>query len=229
MKVHLIKSFNFEAAHHHPGEGQPIHGHHFEVHIFQSGDIDPSLGWLVDFGEIKAAVKPVLDQLDHRFLNDIPGLGQGTREELEAWIHERIRQRLPFAAGVRVRTREQRGFDLVRLPEDPLLDLPERYAFRFEAAHSLPLTPPDHKCHRLHGHSYRIELAMRKAPPPRKVCEEIYRLLDFNCLNQIEGLHNPTAENLAVWMWDRLTLNRVDPKVVIVAETCESSCVFSGR
>ncbi|NUP92088.1 MAG: 6-carboxytetrahydropterin synthase, partial [Candidatus Omnitrophica bacterium] len=56
-----------------------------------------------------------------------------------------------------------------------------------------------------------------------------YRLLDFNCLNQIEGLHNPTAENLAVWMWDRLTLNGAAPRVVIVAETCESSCVFSGR
>lgn len=229
MKVRLIKSFNFEAAHCHPGVNQPVHGHRFEVHIFQSGEIDPHLGWLVDFGEIKCAVKPVLDQLDHRYLNDLPGLQKGTTEELETWILDRIRNQLPFETAVRIRTREERRFELFRLSEDPVLGLPARWAFCFEAAHSLPQTPPDHKCRRLHGHSYRIEFVLKKEPPEKALIEALHHSLDFKWLNQIEGLANPTAENLSLWVWDKLVGEGISPEMVIVAETCESGCVFTGR
>jgi queuosine biosynthesis protein QueD len=89
--VELYKDFRFEAAHRLPNvpEGHKcarLHGHSFLVRITVLGDVDPSTGWLMDFDDIKSAFAPLLEQLDHYYLNDIEGLENPTSENLAVWV-----------------------------------------------------------------------------------------------------------------------------------------------
>ncbi len=107
MEFELIKTFRFEAAHSlpHVPEGHKcarLHGHSYRIDIHVSGQPDPHTGWVVDFGDIKKIVEPVLDQLDHRFLNDIPGLANSTRENMGQYLWDRIAPALPPLSAVTV-------------------------------------------------------------------------------------------------------------------------------
>jgi 6-pyruvoyltetrahydropterin/6-carboxytetrahydropterin synthase len=95
MRTDLSKTYYIEAAHRLPMVGVDhkcarLHGHSFRITLRISGYIDPKLGWIVDFGEIDEAWKPVRDAIDHRYLNEIPGLENPTSEILAHWIYERI-------------------------------------------------------------------------------------------------------------------------------------------
>ena len=108
MKVHLTKSFDFEAAHWLPTfpEGHKcrrLHGHSFRIDVIVAGDVPPEQGYLVDFGQLKAAIAPVELQLDHYLLNEIPGLENPTAENLARWIWDRLAPELPLLHCVRVR------------------------------------------------------------------------------------------------------------------------------
>lgn len=111
---------------------------------------------------------------------------------------------------------------------------------RFEAAHWLPATPEGHKCRRLHGHSFRCEIHVhgRVNPQTGWVCdfaqleeafEPLRQQLDHHCLNDIEGLENPTSENIARWIWHRLKNILPGLSQVVVHETCNSRCIFTGE
>jgi 6-pyruvoyltetrahydropterin/6-carboxytetrahydropterin synthase len=111
--------------------------------------------------------------------------------------------------------------------------------FHFEAAHDLPTFPPDHKCRRLHGHSFRFDVIVEGEVDPAKgylidygditrAAEPLVRRLDHHYLNEIEGLGNPTSEMIAKWIWDRLKLELPELTAVVVYETCTSSCEYRG-
>ena len=92
--MEIFKEFTFEAAHQLPNlsEGHKcgrLHGHSFNVAIHVSGDVHPELGWVQDFAEIKAAFRPLFDQLDHYYLNDIEGLENPTSENSLSVPHSR--------------------------------------------------------------------------------------------------------------------------------------------
>ncbi|MCX8091202.1 MAG: 6-carboxytetrahydropterin synthase QueD [Verrucomicrobiae bacterium] len=100
MQVELRRTFQFEAAHRLPKLPRThkcwrLHGHSFKVEVAVAGECDPRLGWLVDYAEIAAAFKPIWEKLDHRYLNEIPGLENPTSENLAAWIWKRLKPRLP--------------------------------------------------------------------------------------------------------------------------------------
>ncbi len=101
MRVELTKSFRFEAAHRLPRVPENhkcyrMHGHSFVVEITVAGEVDPHTGWLIDYAEITAAVEPLLmKELDHRALNDVPGLENPTSEVLCGWLWERLKPALP--------------------------------------------------------------------------------------------------------------------------------------
>ena len=114
------------------------------------------------------------------------------------------------------------------------------HEFRFEAAHRLPNVPPGHKCARLHGHSFRVELAVKGPVDPKtgwfidfarlyEAWEPLYERLDHNYLNEIPGLENPTSEVLARWVWERLRAPLPSLSRVTVFETCESRCEYEGE
>ncbi len=100
MRCELKREFRFEAAHRlpHVPEGHKcarVHGHSYRVSVLIGGELDPALGWLMDFAEIDAHVDPVIGRLDHRFLNEIPGLENPTSELLAGWLWAELSPKLP--------------------------------------------------------------------------------------------------------------------------------------
>jgi 6-pyruvoyltetrahydropterin/6-carboxytetrahydropterin synthase len=111
--------------------------------------------------------------------------------------------------------------------------------FRFEAAHYLPNVPDGHKCRRMHGHSFRGEVAVRGPVDDRtgwvmdfadlkRAVDPIVRQLDHYLLNEIPGLENPTSELVAIWIWDRLRPSLPQLYRITLEETCTSRCHYFG-
>ena len=113
---------------------------------------------------------------------------------------------------------------------DPAMSITITQAFTFEAAHHLPHVPETHRCRRLHGHSYRVELTLAGEVDPHTgfvidffdveaVFAPVLARLDHYLLNDIEGLENPTAENIALWIFQRVNKDLPQLKTVKVFET----------
>ena len=111
--------------------------------------------------------------------------------------------------------------------------------FRIEAAHRLPNVPAGHKCARLHGHSFAIELLVSgdlgaesgwvmDFADLKQAFQPLYDRLDHHYLNDVEGLENPTSERIAVWIWERLKPALPQLSAVTVHETCTSGCRYTG-
>ena len=112
-------------------------------------------------------------------------------------------------------------------------------AFRFEAAHLLPNVSEEHRCRRLHGHSYRVELRLEGPVDPvsgfvmdffaiEAAFKPLLERLDHNYLNGIEGLENPTAENIAIWIWKRMKTALPQLASVAVFETQDCFAEYLG-
>ena len=113
------------------------------------------------------------------------------------------------------------------------------HEFKFEAAHKLPKVPIGHKCQRLHGHSFKIELTVAGPVNPDtgwfidfgviyEVWQPLWNQLDHNYLNDVPGLENPTSENLAKWVWDRMKPLLPLLSKIVVHETCTCGAIYSG-
>lgn len=111
--------------------------------------------------------------------------------------------------------------------------------FTFEAAHRLPQVPAGHKCGRLHGHSYRVSVHICGEVDPttgwvcdfaevRVAFDPYLNQLDHQYLNEVVGLENPTSENVARWIWERLA-GALPLAAVAVRETCTSGVIYRGN
>ncbi len=111
--------------------------------------------------------------------------------------------------------------------------------FSLECAHRLPNVPEGHKCARLHGHSFRVEVHVAGPVGDRSgwvmdfadvkdAFAPVFERLDHRCLNDIPGLENPTSENLARWIWQALKPQLEQLSRIVVHETCTSGCVYRG-
>jgi 6-pyruvoyltetrahydropterin/6-carboxytetrahydropterin synthase len=112
--------------------------------------------------------------------------------------------------------------------------------FTFEAAHRLPLVPQGHRCSRLHGHSYKVEIHVQGPVSAatgmlmdfadvKAAFQPLLERLDHYYLNDIDGLDNPTAESLTVWIWDRLKPTLPSLCAVLVKETCTAGAIYEGK
>jgi 6-pyruvoyltetrahydropterin/6-carboxytetrahydropterin synthase len=111
--------------------------------------------------------------------------------------------------------------------------------FRFEAAHRLPHVPEEHKCSRLHGHSFRVTVWVAGEvgaetgwvmdfADVKAAFAPLHDQLDHRYLNEVDGLANPTSEVLAMWIWERLASTLPGLALVDVHETCTSGCRYEG-
>lgn len=113
-------------------------------------------------------------------------------------------------------------------------------SFSFEAAHFLPNVPQGHKCRNMHGHSYKVIVFLKGkldahvgwvidfAEIKAKV-NPLIKFLDHKILNEIEGLENPTAEHLTIWIWNKLKAELPQISKIELKETETSGCVYQGE
>lgn len=115
-----------------------------------------------------------------------------------------------------------------------------RKTFQFEAAHLLPRLPKSHKCRRLHGHSFQVEIVVAGDCDPKlgwlmdhadisTAFRPLWEKLDHRYLNEVAGLENPTSEEIAAWIWRRLKPGLPLLTEIVVAETCTARCVHRGE
>jgi 6-pyruvoyltetrahydropterin/6-carboxytetrahydropterin synthase len=107
MEAELIKTFRFEAAHTLPRvpEGHKcgrMHGHSYRVDVHVKGPVDPRPGWVMDFGRIKQVMEPILAELDHHLLNEVPGLENSTSELIAKYFWDRLQPQIPLLSAVGV-------------------------------------------------------------------------------------------------------------------------------
>ena len=112
--------------------------------------------------------------------------------------------------------------------------------FRFEAAHTLPSLPEDHKCRQMHGHSFKVEISIEGVVDEtigwvydhKKISEAMRPLLDrmdHSYLNDIEGLESPTIERMAGWFWKKLEPDLPGLAEIVIFETPTARCSFKGE
>jgi 6-pyruvoyltetrahydropterin/6-carboxytetrahydropterin synthase len=110
----------------------------------------------------------------------------------------------------------------------------------FEAAHRLPHVPVGHKCQRLHGHSFVVEIIVEGSVDPKTgwfidyaqiddAWAPLFDQLDHNYLNEVEGLENPTSEVLCHFLWTRLKTPLPALTKIVVHETCNAACEYEGE
>lgn len=98
--MEIYKEFAFDSAHYLPEvpEGHKcknMHGHTYHLRVYVSGTPDPKLGWIMDFKELKDLVNPLIDKLDHKLMNEVPGLENPTAENITVWFWDRLKPLLP--------------------------------------------------------------------------------------------------------------------------------------
>ena len=112
--------------------------------------------------------------------------------------------------------------------------------FKFEAAHFLPAVSEDHKCRNMHGHSYRFTIFVKgeintqngwvmDLDEIKQAVIPVINQLDHKVLNEIEGLQNPTVENLAVWLWSKIHASLPLLSKISIAETATAGCTYEGK
>lgn len=170
VKVEIVKEFTFEAAHHLPEVGPDhkcsrVHGHLFRVEVAVEGEVDPVMGWVMDFGDLAGVARQVIAELDHRVLNALPGLANPTSENLARHLFDRLSARVPGVSAVTVHesptsrcTWRPARDEVARLSEVRMTV----GGICFSAAHLLVLPPAVREP--LHGHDYRMTLVATLPP-----------------------------------------------------------------
>ncbi|HEY5327803.1 MAG TPA: 6-carboxytetrahydropterin synthase QueD [Mucilaginibacter sp.] len=92
----IYKQFSFDSAHFLPNvpaghKCKELHGHTYHLTIYAEGEVLENEGWVLDFTDMKSVVNPVIDIIDHKLLNNIPGLENPTTEMLSIWLWKRIK------------------------------------------------------------------------------------------------------------------------------------------
>jgi 6-pyruvoyltetrahydropterin/6-carboxytetrahydropterin synthase len=225
MRVELTKECYMEAAH---KNERGLHGHSYRIELVAEGEVDPDVGWLVDYGDIKRAFEPLYAQLDHAYLNDVAGMTDTSTEGVRAWILERLKPALPCVTDVRVSIVGERAFHPVELAADPARNLPRRLRFSFDAAQSLPNLPERHPCRRLHGHTYRVEVGAEDFDGLVEPLRKLHESLDHRYLNEVPGLDAATSERLCRWIWNGLRQKVQGLTIVVIQETATARCAYYG-
>lgn len=228
----------FEAACHIPAlpEGhrsRSLHGHSF---FAQARCLLPT-GWAAFPGGEVSSLREALEQacapLDHSLLNE--QIANPTDENLARWLAARLREQgVPGLQQLGVQSTTHCGVDLDNAGQAHVW---RRY--RFQSAHWLPNVPPGHKCGRLHGHGFEVivhanqdlaadaDLAL-DYDAIDALWAPLHFQLNYRCLNEIEGLENPTSEHLSSWIWAQLKPQLPALSWVTVYETGSSGANFDG-
>jgi 6-pyruvoyltetrahydropterin/6-carboxytetrahydropterin synthase len=226
---------SFESARHvdllPPGHRcRGLHGHGFQASVFA----DLPAGWApFPGGEVSAlreCMAQALQPLDYIHLNQV--IPQPTDENIARWIRDRLE--VPGIDRVAVQSTAHQGVDL---DHHGMAHVWRRY--KFQAAHRLPNVSMGHKCGRMHGHGFEVIVHANQDLGERALSIDYDHLdalwaplqlaLNYQCLNEIEGLHNPTSELISSWLWTRLKPVMPELSWITVFETASCGANFDGR
>lgn len=103
--MQIFKQFTFDSAHFLPNvpdghKCKEIHGHTYRVIFYFEGELNPELGWVMDFGDLKHVLEPTIKRIDHKLMNNIPGLENPTCERIAIWLWEQVKPSLPMLCKV---------------------------------------------------------------------------------------------------------------------------------
>lgn len=211
-----------------------LHGHSY----FATVRAELPSGWAAFAGgevaQLQALLQACVAPLDHALLNR--HIEQPTDENIARWIRTRLEREygVPGIQQVGIQSTQHSGVDL---DVEGQAHVWRRY--RFQAAHQLPNVPLGHKCGRMHGHGFEVILHANQDLGERdigidydhldEVWAPFHHQLNYHCLNQIEGLDNPTSEVLSAWLWQRLKPLLPELSWVTVYETGSCGANFDGR
>ncbi|HEX2541082.1 MAG TPA: 6-carboxytetrahydropterin synthase [Caldimonas sp.] len=207
-----------------------VHGHSFQASVFTElrSDWAPFPGGEVS--ELRRRMDRVLAPLNYADLNAT--INQPTDENIARWIRARLA--LPGIDRIAIQSTANHGVDLDR---DGMAHVWRRY--KFQAAHRLPNVALGHKCGRMHGHGFEVivhanqDLGSRPLSIDYDHLDEIWAPLNielnYKCLNEIEGLDNPTSEILSSWLWKRVKPVLPELSWVTVFETGACGANFDGE
>jgi len=237
MQVYVRAASPFEAArevHILPEQhlSRRLHGHSFVARVRSKHD---GSAWAAFPGDEPNFLQGRLDRcvraFDYRYLNEVVDVP--TDENLARYIRAEIVD-IPGIDLVGVQSTRDTGIDLDERNEAHVWR-----RFRFEAAHQLPNVPQGHQCGRMHGHSFEVILHANQDIDAADMAIDFDRLsqqwqplqneLQHSCLNDIDGLENPTSEIIAAWIWDRLKSELSELSWVTVYETVTAGCHYDGK
>lgn len=206
-----------------------MHGHHFQVSVFARVPVDWAPFPGDESAEIERRLRSCLSPLDYSLLNSV--IPHPTDENIGRWVLGNID--VPGVDRVAVQSTEFQGVDL-----NCEGDAHVWRKYEFQAAHQLPNVPAGHKCGRMHGHSFEVLIHVRQNIGGLDLGVDYDDLdscwhplneeLSYRCLNDIEGLVNPTSENISAWLWRRLKFVLPHLSSVSVFETSSCGANFDG-
>ncbi|OUW06242.1 MAG: hypothetical protein CBD16_00365 [Betaproteobacteria bacterium TMED156] len=237
INIQFIGSSRFEAARSveilpKGHKSRNLHGHSFWASIIsQSKDNYSLLG--TEHTKLKKTLENVTEHLDYAHLNRIIKIP--TDANLAKWVKDECKSLLQ--KNIQITGLQSTKDQGVHLGSDDNLHVWKR--FQFEAAHKLPNVEKDHKCGRMHGHSFRVIIhasvhlksqnLLADYEQLSKIWMPIDNLLNYSCLNEIQGLSNPTSELLAKWIWEKILPNLPCVSCVSVYETESCGAHFDGK
>ena len=211
-----------------------LHGHSYLATV----RAELPTGWAPFPGSEVHALRDCLERciapLDHALLNQ--HITQPTDENIARWIRHRLETefKVPGITQVGIQSTANSGVDL---DANGHAHVWRRY--RFQAAHQLPNVPMGHKCGRMHGHGFELILHANQDLGERDLSIDYDHLdelwapfhaqLNYQCLNEIEGLSNPTSELISSWLWSKLKPQLPELSWVTVYETGSSGANFDGE
>jgi 6-pyruvoyltetrahydropterin/6-carboxytetrahydropterin synthase len=207
-----------------------LHGHSFKASVFA----ELKDGWAAfpggEVSSLRERLEQVLAPLNYTHLNKV--IDQPTDENIARWIGKQLA--LPGVDRIAVQSTSNQGVDLDR---DGMAHVWRRY--KFQAAHQLPNVPLGHKCGRMHGHGFEVIVHANQSLGTRALSIDYDHLdalwapihfeLNYKCLNEIEGLSNPTSEIISSWLWARLKPLLPELSWVTVFETGSCGANFDGQ
>ena len=210
-----------------------LHGHGYFVTVRAALPADFALFPGGEVEALRRSLEAAIAPLDYGLLNDT--LSQPTDENIARWVRARLQSGgVPGIAQVGVQSTAQEGVDL---DADGVAHVWRRY--RFQAAHQLPHVPAGHKCGRMHGHGFEVIIHANQDLGERDDISIDYDHLDalwapfdlrlnYQCLNGIDGLSNPTSEVISSWLWARLKPQLPALSWITVYETGSCGANFDG-
>jgi 6-pyruvoyltetrahydropterin/6-carboxytetrahydropterin synthase len=206
-----------------------LHGHSFmsEVRARLPKGWAPFAG--AEVSHLHEALSQQTAALDYQYINDVIALP--TDENIARWLRNKL-----DVPGIETVGVQSTAFSGVDLDQQDHAHLWRKYIF--QAAHQLPNVSPSHKCGRMHGHGFEVilhadqDLGSRDFSIDYDIIDALWAplhaQLHLTCLNDIDGLDNPTSEHLSAWIWARLKPQLPELSWVTVYETGSCGAHFDG-